>query len=156
MIFKMFVFYQGAHNNSFPFSVFILQLSVEKKLNFLSNFLWKQYSFTELRCLTSLCEAVSLWQPYLVLHCVSPHSCHVQAHSNTRMSLLTPAGPLESWPTQAVAGTSPDIPPSWRPESDAPMGEARLQSDARHKRSPAPLVYTIVYFQSRAFFTDGP
>lgn len=74
----------------------ILQLSVKKSLILLSNFLWKQYCFTELRGLTSLCVVVSLWQPYLVLHCVSLHSCHVQTHSHTRMSLLTPAAPLES------------------------------------------------------------
>lgn len=78
-------------------------------------------------------------------------------HTDAHGSLLAPAGPLESWRTQAWADMYPDIPPSWRPVSDAPAApEAQLQSDARHNRSPAPLAYTVDYFQWKVLFDSWP
>lgn len=102
--------------------------------------------------------ALSGVTPCVPLHChyVPTHS-HTDAHTHT--SLLTPAGPLESWRRQALAGMYPDIPPSWRPVSDAPAArraEAQLQSDACHNCSPAPLSCVIDFFSMESVFHSWP
>lgn len=161
-----FLFHWGAHDDLVPFSGLILQFlwcCGEKVLTFFffsNNFQWKE-CFTELRWQPVLCTVVSLWQPYLVLHRVSLHCYYVPTHSHTdaqtHTSLLTPAGPLESWRRQALAGMYPDIPPSWQPVSDAPAArraEAQLQSDARHNRSPAPLSGVIDFFSMESVFSQ--
>lgn len=94
-----------------------------------------------------------------VTPCVPPQlpRPHSQSHWRTHTSLLTPAGPLESWRTQALAGVYRDIPPSWWPASDAPAApEAQLQTDARHNRSPAPLGCIIDFFQWKMLFHCWP
>ena len=70
--------------------------------------------------------------------------------THTHRSLLTAAGALESWCTQALAGMHPDILPSWRPVSDNPATpEAQLRDRVTGLRC-------WFFSKESAFFTAVP